>query len=90
MGEDWLQVNPFLLPSKAASWFGTVVMDFTWSVDITKLLVRTFVHLALFTWEELSAELDRYNIFAGVQWLGGFRVRIRCFKNLLLAQFSSS
>ncbi|GLJ18373.1 hypothetical protein SUGI_0325270 [Cryptomeria japonica] len=72
MDDSWLLGNRFLLPTKAASRFSSVVMDLTWSKSITKLLISSFVHPSPCTWDEVSAALAPFNIFARPPLIGEF------------------
>ncbi|XP_057817107.1 patatin-like protein 2 isoform X3 [Cryptomeria japonica] len=82
LGLNWLLCNPSAPSSEVVSIFASMVMDLTWSTDITKLFVRTFVHLDLFSWEDLAAKLENYNIFNGSLVIGGFLDRAELLEDL--------
>ncbi|GLJ15397.1 hypothetical protein SUGI_0252750 [Cryptomeria japonica] len=58
LGEEWIAANPMASPGLAS-----MVIDLTQSQDYTKMVVAAFVHLALFSWEELNLQLEKYDLF---------------------------
>ncbi|GLJ35006.1 hypothetical protein SUGI_0704370 [Cryptomeria japonica] len=72
LGEEWIVANPMASPNLVASRLASMVMDLTQSQDYTKMVVGAFVHPTLVTWEELNLQLEKYDLFSGEVWWGGF------------------
>ncbi|GLJ49057.1 hypothetical protein SUGI_1034940 [Cryptomeria japonica] len=58
-----------------------MLMDLSWSVDFTKLLIGSFVHTTLFSWNEVNVQLSNYNMFVGDPWLGSFLNRLEVLQD---------
>lgn len=72
LGDHWLGINQFYFPSIVVSRLTTVLMDLTLSADFTKLIIGSFFHSYLYSWDNLNAQLSNYSFFEGDMWIGGF------------------
>lgn len=72
IGEEGITSNPLDSPNIVASRFSTNIMDLSQSWELTKLVMGAFAHSFAYTWDELNVQLDKYDIFSGDIWWGGF------------------